>query len=549
MLHVLQDLIDQWESEVVEFKEANDGYSTGTIGKYFSALANEANLRNLSRAWLVFGVKNSTRSVVGTTYREDPTRLDSLKLQIAEGSDPNATLRDIHVVHHPGGRVVMLEIPAAPRGVPIAWQGHHYSRAGESLVALPIGKLDEIRSQTLDEDWSAAVVPNASVDDLSPEALDKARKAFITKHGARLTEAEVNNWPINDLLNRLRVAQNGQLTRTALLLLGKPESAHLLSPNPAQITWKLVGQEQAYEHFGPPFLLNSTEIFRRIRNVQLRLLPSEELLPHEVSKYDQNVVLEALHNCIAHQDYALNGRVLVTEEPTRLLFENLGTFFEGVPDEYVGGNKTPLKYRNPYLVQAMVELNMIDQMGYGIRRMHELQRVRYLPMPDYDLSSLNAVKMTLHGGVVDPSYSRHLMENTSLSLQEVLALDRVQKKLQVPDEMLVTLRRKKLIEGRRPNTRVSSSVAAATLRKAEYIKNRAFDDHHYEELILEMLRKFGRATRKDIDELLWEKLSDALTDEQKKNKIGNILSSLRRRGAVKNFGSKTAPEWKLLDQK
>ena len=83
------------------------------------------------------------------------------------------------------------------------------------------------------------------------------------------------------------------------------------------MTWKLVGQETAYEHFGPPFLLQTSQLYQRIRNIQLRLLPDDELLPHEVSKYDQKVVLEALHNCIAHQDYTRNGRVVVTELPDR----------------------------------------------------------------------------------------------------------------------------------------------------------------------------------------------------------------------------------------
>jgi ATP-dependent DNA helicase RecG len=41
------------------------------------------------------------------------------------------------------------------------------------------------------------------------------------------------------------------------------------------------------------------------------------------------IVLEALHNCIAHQDYGRNGRVVVTEQPDRLIFANEGGFFEG----------------------------------------------------------------------------------------------------------------------------------------------------------------------------------------------------------------------------
>lgn len=112
-------------------------------------------------------------------------------------------------------------------------------------------------------------------------------------------------------------------------------------PHPAQLTWKLEGPERAYEHFGPPFLLNTTLLYQRIRNIQLRILPQDELLPMEVSKYNQKIVLEALHNCIAHQDYGRSGRVVVIEQPERLIFENEGRFFEGLPDEYIQGDKTP----------------------------------------------------------------------------------------------------------------------------------------------------------------------------------------------------------------
>lgn len=293
-------------------------------------------------------------------------------------------------------------------------------------------------------------------------------------------------------------------------------------------------------------MLATSQLYQRIRNIQLRLLPGDELLPHEVSKYDQKVVLEALHNCIAHQDYRLNQRVIVTEKPDRLVFENAGQFFEGAPEDYVRGDKSPRGYRNPYLVQAMVELNMIDQMGYGIQQMYETQRRRYLPMPDYDVSD-DAVEMTIYGGVVDPAYTRVLMENGGLQLVDVLALDRVQKGLEVPDAAIQALKRKGLVEGRKPRFRVSAVVAAASSKQAEYIKTSAFDDQHYADLVLQYLSKFGSASRKEIDKLLWDKLSDALDDAQKKSKIGNILTGLRVSGAIFNASSRTASEWKKCE--
>lgn len=542
----LTDLIATWENEVVEFKEASNSYPTSDIGKYFSALSNEANLKGADAGWLVFGVRNKSRTVVGSDYRIAPEHLQSLKQQIAEGADPTTTFRNIYEITVDGHRVVLMEIPPAPRGIPIAWQGHYFARAGESLSPLGLAKQDEIRAQTLDSDWSAQVVDGATLDDLDPQAVERARRDFALKHQNRIDAEEVRGWPVATLLDRAKVTQRGQVTRTALLLLGRPESAYLLSPHPAQITWKLVGQETAYEHFGPPFLLSTSQLYQRIRNIQLRLLPDDELLPHEVSKYDQKVVLEALHNCIAHQDYRQNQRIIVTERPDRLVFENAGHFYEGAPEDYVRGDKTPRGYRNPYLVQAMVELNMIDQMGYGIQRMYDMQRRRYLPMPDYEVAG-DAVVMTLYGGVVDPAYTRVLMEHGGLKLADVLALDRVQKGLEVPDEAVRVLKRKGLIEGRRPRYRVSSTVAAASGKKAAYIKTRAFDDQHYADMLVQYLREFGTASRKDVDDLLWDKLSDALDEAQKANKIGNLLSGLRRKGVIFNAGSKPAPAWKLSE--
>ncbi len=547
LARTLDELLATWENEVVEFKQAGNDYDTDKIGEYFSALSNEANLRGVDRAWLVFGVNNKTRAVVGSDYRPEAERLHGLKNQIAQGTEPSITFRDIHVLQHPLGRVVLFEIPPAPRGIPIAWKGHYFARAGESRTSLGLDKLDAIRQQTLQMDWSAQVVPGATLADLDDAALKKARESFLQKYANRFSADEVLNWPLATFLDRARITQNGQVTRTALLLLGKAESAWQLSPHPAQLTWKLDGPERAYEHFSAPFLLSTTQLYQRIRNIQLRLLPQDALLPVEVSKYDQKIVLEALHNCIAHQDYSRNGRVVVTERPDRLIFENEGSFFEGSPDDYLQGNKIPRRYRNPFLAQAMAELNMIDTMGYGIHDMHARQARRYFPMPDYDLAEAGAVRLTVYGGVVDPAYSRLLIQQTDLPLADVLALDRVQKKLAIPDDAVARLKRLKLIEGRKPNYHVSAAVAEATASKADYIRTRALDDEFYARLVMDYLGKFGQADRSEINKLLLDKLSEALDAGQKDKKIANLLTKLRRSGRICNAGTRGHPVWKLAE--
>lgn len=545
--HLLEQLLLSWENEVVEFKQVPKDYDTDRIGEYFSALSNEANLRNVERAWLVFGISDKTRAVVGSGYRMEMERLQGLKSQIAQATEPSITLRDIHVLEHSQGRVVLFEVPPAPRGIPIAWKGHYYARAGESRASLGLDKLDEIRQQTLQQDWTAQIILNATVADLDEGAVSKARESFAQKYANRFAKDEVMNWSIKTFLDRARLTQNGQITRTTLLLLGKAESAYYLLPHPAQLTWKLEGQERAYEHFGPPFLLNTTLIYQRIRNIQLRILPQDELLPIEVSKYDQKIVLEALHNCIAHQDYTRSGRVVVIEQPERLVFENEGRFFEGLPDEYIQGDKTPRRYRNPFLTQAMTELNMIDTMGYGIHSMYSGQVKRYFPLPDYDLSQTSAVRMTLYGGVVDPAYSRLLIQKTDLSLADVLALDRIQKKLSIPNEAVARLRKARLIEGRKPNLHVSALVANVTENRVDYIRTRTQDDEFYAKLLIDYLRQFGQADRAEINRLLMSKLSEALSQEQKEVKIGNLLTKLRRNKRIHNTGTRSQPLWKIVE--
>jgi len=549
LLTTLDALIAEWEHEIAEFKEAGNDYRTDDIGKYFSALSNEANLAGMDGGWLVFGVSNNDRSVVGCAYRPVHENLQSIKQQIAQDTEPGIGFRGVYEVSHPNGRVVMFYIPAAPQGMPIAWKGHYYGRNGESLDALALDKLDRIRSQSGVADWTSQTVDGAVVDHLDDEALAVARGAFAEKYANSIPTATVESWTTIEFLNRAKLASDGRITRAALLLLGKPDSAHLLSPHPAQITWKLQATDPAYEQFAPPFLLTTTSVYRRIRNVQLRIQPANSLLPVEVSKYDQSVVLEALHNCLAHQDYGRFARVLVTEHEDRVVLENEGSFFEAAPADYVKeGGRTPRRYRNPFLAQAMAELNMIDTMGFGIYRMFARQAKRYFPLPDFDLNTPDEVKVTLHGALIDPAYSSLLLEKTDLPLGDILALDRVQKSLAIDDQTIRHLRKVGLIEGRKPNLRVSEKGVHAPKDRVTYILTRGQDDEFYEKLTLDFIRQWGSASRKDVDNLLKEKLSDSLDDTQRTNKVSNLLTGMRRRGLIVNTGARKTPRWKLQDK-
>ena len=112
------------ETEVVEFKRAERNFDDRDLGQYFSALSNEANLKGVSRAWLVFGVENHTHEVVGSQYKNSRPALDAMKKKIADQTTGRHTFVEIHELQYRNGkRVVMFEIPPAPQGIPIDYQG------------------------------------------------------------------------------------------------------------------------------------------------------------------------------------------------------------------------------------------------------------------------------------------------------------------------------------------------------------------------------------------------------------------------------------------
>ena len=230
--------------------------------------------------------------------------------------------------------------------------------------------------------------------------------------------------------NKAKLTVRGALTHAALLLLGREESSSLLAPAVAHISWILKNErneELDYEHFGPPLLLNVNKVLARIRNLTVRELPDGTLFPVELTQYDPWVIREALHNCIAHQDYGLRGRVQVVETPHALLLTNVGGFLPGRVEAVIDQDAPLEIYRNPYLAEAMVSLNMIDTQGGGIKRMFQAQRRRFFPLPDYDLSQPDRVMVTLRGRILDVRYTRLLMAQGELDLGTIMLLDKVQK--------------------------------------------------------------------------------------------------------------------------
>jgi ATP-dependent DNA helicase RecG len=295
--------------------------------------------------------------------------------------------------------------------------------------------------------------------------------------------------------------------------------------------------------------LTVNDLYARIRNVAQKMDVPRQLVPLELPKYEKWVILEALHNAIAHQDYLRRARIVVTEMLDRLIFESAGSFFDGDVADYTVDHRTPQRYRNRFLADAMVNVNMIDTMGYGIHRMFAEQRNRFYPLPDFSSSEAERVIVTIHGRVIDPNSTAMLMEHRDLSLRTVILLDRVQKRQPISKHDVAALRAQGLVEGRFPNMFVAAHIASLTGNRARYIRNRAFDDEHYKQMILKYLKQYRRAGRREIDTLLLDKLSDILNEGQRRNKVKNLLNALATDGLIRNAGSRRYPQWIVTGEK
>lgn len=544
----ISQMIESFESEVIEFKEARTNYSFNDIGKYFSALSNEANLRGLQEAWLVFGVSDDKR-YVGTEFRKQGN-LQSLKKEIVNGTNERLTFLEIYELTIEKCRVIAFQIPPAIRGIPTTWQGAAYAREHESISPLPMNKVDLIRSQ-IGMDWSKEIVEDATIEDLDEEAVKKARELFSKRQSDRKKAQEVlRNLSDIEVLNKAGITIKGKITRTALLLLGKSESKYFFDGFIPRITWTLYNADnsvKAYEHFDIPMLLAVDKVYSKIRNEKYRYITEQQtLFPDEVDQYEPELIKEIINNCIAHQDYRLRGKINVEEFEDRLVFINEGGFIpESIEQALQPGYKPPY-YRNVFLCNAMVILYMIDTNSMGIPMMYQIQRDKCFPLPTYDLNTINRVKVTVYGKILDKNYTQLLRSDADLNMRTVFLLDQVQKQETVSKENFKELKKLGLVEGRYPNIFVSFKVADIVGQKATYVRNKGLDDDICKKLIVKALESMGEASKQELMDVLEKALPDVLSKEQKSKKVSNLLQAMKRESLIVTKGKNKYAKWSLL---
>ena len=536
----------EWK-EFKNLKNSFCGDEKDDVVSYVSAIA------NMEGGHLVLGVKDKTLEIVGTdlskltfngqqantqstTFKltEQCTYLSSEGLTIEEfiTDDTHKTVWIIHIPKHLPRRPVLAHKKA--------WQ-----RIEDSLVEMTQERMAVILEEPIYtvKDWSAEIVPNATVNDLDEVAIAKARKMFKKVHD-RIPEAEVNAWSVEEFLSNSGVMIEGKITRAAILLLGKPSAEYKLSPAVAQITWTRRDKDEDvvdYEHFSIPFILTVDEVLAKIDNLTMRDMPGGTLFPDTMKQYDDYTIREALHNCIAHQDYTLQQRINFVENPGYIYYANGGSFIPGTLQAALKTQGPQRHFRNQCLCKAMVNFNMIDTVSRGIKKMFNEQRRRHFPMPDYEIDAVNKeVAVRIYGNAINERYTRLLKTNESLSLQDCIMLDAVQKGRTIHADIAQDLLKRGLIEGETPNYTISLGLAKATHQLPTYTKNKGLDKTKLRQMILQYLQNAGDegAKRDSIYEYLKDVLPQNKTEEQQLRMLGRLLVEMNEEGLIGRLGLK-----------
>ena len=523
----------EWK-EFKSLKNSISGDGGGDVISYISAIA------NMQGGSLVIGIQDQTHAIIGIqefagyTIEDIRFRINGniTNLNVDKFSVQEFTTSDTNKV------VWIFHIPKHQFRLPVYAHKKTWQRIDDNLVEMTKARLDAILEQVqVNEDWSKGIIPEASLEDLDLEAMKKARIEF-KKRNPKYSD-EIDNWNDLDFLNKAKLTIKGKITRTALILLGKDESEHYLGSS-VKIRWNLKtidNQDKDFEIFSIPFILSVDEVYKKIRNLKYRYLRDGTLFPDEVLRYEPFIIRESLNNAIAHQDYSKGARINVVEfEDDHLVFSNYGSFLPKSVEDVVLNDTPEEVYRNPFLVEAMKNLDMIETQGGGIRKIFNYQKQRFFPLPNYNFED-NKVKVTITGKILDENFAKIIIKNSNLGLDEIILLDKVQKHKEISESEFKHLKKLKYIEGSRINFYLSYHIIESTNDEnlqAEYLANRSFDDSHFKDMILECLKKWGKTKRNKIDNLIIPKLSTVLSEEKKKNKVTNYLSALRMEGKIIN---------------
>jgi len=480
------ELMNDLESENLEFKEARRSYDFGALLKYCAALANEGGGK------VILGVTDQRpRRVVGTNAfgRIERTRaglMEKLQLRI-----------EVEEVMHPNGRILVFTVPQRPVGVPIKADGIYWARLGDSTVPMPEDQLRSIFDEA-GHDFSADVCPGASPSDLDPVAVEEFRKRWIAKSGNTLLAQP--SW--EQLLRDAEVIVDSGVTFAGLILFGTGQALrkHLAQ---AEVVFEYrstesAGPAQQRKEYQRAFFSFYDDLWNTI-NLRNDLQQYQDgLFILDVPTLEERSVREAVLNAVSHRDYRLGASVFIRQYSKRVMIESPGGFPAGISPENVLDRQYP---RNRRIADIFAKCGLVERSGQGVNLMFELAiRGGKLP-PDFAGTDRYQVSLTLHGQVQDPAFLKFLEKvgretTASFGTHDLILLDLIHRGQFIPDRLrqrIGQLMDMGVVEsagrGRSIHYLLSRRFYTIIGKKGTYTRRKGLDRQTNKQLLLEHIRK------------------------------------------------------------
>jgi ATP-dependent DNA helicase RecG len=385
----LVDYLQRSENECVEFKHNNG--DPEEIGEYISALANTAALFNTNYGYLLWGIEDSSRNIVGTTFDPRAAKIGNQELEswLINHLHPRPHLR-FYNLERQGLPVVLLEIPAA-REIPTRFKDYEYIRVGtykKKLRDYPQKEQElwsmfqkvsfetDVALESQEIETALSLLDFHPYFELTQQPMPKSREAIIT----RLVSEKflVPNKGLFDVTNLGAILFARDLDKFPRL---SRKAMRIVS---YKGTNKLETIRERLEKKG--FAVGFPEIVRYVKEQ----VPSNEYISEalraEVSMYPELAVRELIANALIHQNFYITGAGPIIEiYADRIEITNPGTpliDIERLLDQ-------PPRSRNEALAAFMRRINICEERGSSIDKVIAQVEIYQLPPPDFQIRGDN----------------------------------------------------------------------------------------------------------------------------------------------------------------
>jgi len=531
----IDDILQNRENEVLEFKEAKSSFDSRERSDYCAAIANAGGGK------LLLGV-NDDGGIVGTSVYSG--NLNKIPHDVNQAIGIWVVAEE---VLHSKGRVVVFHIPARPVGRRVRSNGHYAYpiRKGDSLVEMD----DEMTRAILNEiqpDFSSSIIENLTIDDLDELAVSDFKKRMAEKTSNRaLIDSSTAQ-----VLQDAELMRSGKLTLACLVLVGKKEKIAELLPQ-AEIIYEWRSTPEQIHHdsrvsWRAPYFVVYDDIWQTIHARNLRTPYQEGFIQQEVLAFDEKSCREAVNNAVAHRDYSITGRsIVICASPQSFVVVSPGGFPQHITPENI--LRAAPHWRNRLIAEAFERTKLVERSGQGMDVIFEAAIRQGKGIPDFQGTDTITVQINIPAKVKDAEFVRFLEKimnekQVSFSFDEIYELEllREQKVVASPQHKEKFLKLgivEKIGKTRGTKYMLSHRYYSYEERPGAYTRLRGLTREHKKQLILAHIKREGRGQIRDF--------IDAFP-ELKRSDINNLLQELKRDSLIYLEGKTRTGTWKLV---